>query len=90
MAEFVIAPILKPLENRMETKFRVTFELTEDRDVARVADLLAQIGSVENEFRLEVVILLGARQKAKINPNAKVLQRVIDEASMAAFITRHD
>ena len=90
MAEFVIAPILEPLENRMETKFRVAFELTKDRDVARVADLLAQIGGVEDEFRLEVVILLSARQKAKINPNAKVLQRVIDKAGMAAFVTRHD
>ena len=90
MPEFIVTPFLEPDKNRMETKFRMPFKLAEDRDVARVANLLAQISRVENEFGLEIMVFFGARQKAQINPNAQILQRIINKSGMAAFIPRHD
>ena len=53
---------------------RVALELAEDRDVARVADLLRQVGRVEDVLRLEVGVGLGALQEAQVDAEAEVLQ----------------
>ena len=39
VAELIIAPFLEPLENRVETQFRMALELAENSDVAGVPDL---------------------------------------------------
>ena len=64
MAELVVAPLLEPPEDRMETQLRMTFGLAKDRDIARVADLFRKIGRVEDEFWPEVRIFLRAGQEA--------------------------
>ncbi len=58
MPELVVAPILEPAKNRMETQLRVPFELAENRDVTRIADFFRQVDRVENEFGLEEGVFL--------------------------------
>ena len=89
MAELVVAPLLEPLEDRMDPQFRMPLELAEDGDVAGIADLLGQVGRVEDELRLEVVILLRLGQEAEVHADIHVLQRVVDEPGMPRFIPRH-
>ena len=43
--------LLEPPEDRVEALLGMALELAEDRDVARVADLLRQVGRVEDELR---------------------------------------
>jgi len=40
MAELVIAPFFEPVENRVKLVFRLLGQLTEDRDVTGITDLL--------------------------------------------------
>ena len=89
MAELVIAPVLEPLEDRMEALVRVLLEMAEQRDVARVADLLGQVGRVDDELRAEVRRLLRLRQEAQVHGDAVILQRLVDEACMPRFVARH-
>ena len=86
MAELVVAPFLEPVEDRVELVLRVLRQMAEDRDVARVADLLRQIDRVEDELRLEIRVFLGLRQIAQIHTDARILEAFVDEAGMAAFI----
>ena len=60
-----------------------------DGDVAGVADLLGQIGRVENELRLEERVLLGLGQEAEINADAEIFQAVVDEAGVAGLVAAH-
>ena len=83
MAELVVAPLLEPLEDRMEAPVRIGLQMAEDGDVAGVADLLGQVGRVENELRLEVGVFLGLGEKAEIDADVEILQRVVDEAGVA-------
>ena len=86
MAEFVVAPFLEPVEYRMELVLRIVCEFPEDRDVARIADLLGQIDRIENELRFEECIFLGLGQEAEVDPDARTLEGLVDEAGVAAFI----
>ena len=74
VAELVVAPLLEPLEDRVEALFRVALEVAEDGDVAGVADLLGEIGGVEDELRLEVGVLLGLGQEAEVDADAESLR----------------
>ena len=89
MAELVIAPFFKPFENRVKATIRIGLQLTENRDVTGISDLLGKIGRVENEFRLEIGIFLRFRQKSQIDANIEVFERVVDKARMAGLIPRH-
>ena len=60
MAELIIAPTLKPAEDRMKALVWIFFQLAKDGDVARIANLLGQIGRIENVLGLEVGVSLGA------------------------------
>ncbi len=73
VAELVVAPLLEPLEDRVEAQLGMPLELAEDRDVARVADLLRQVGRVEDELGPEVGVLLRPRQEAQVHADAEVL-----------------
>ena len=90
VAELVVAPLLEPLEDRMEAPLGMALEMAEDGDVAGVADLLGQVGRVEDELRPEEGVLLGLGQEAEIDADAEVLQRVVDEAGMARLVAAHE
>ena len=60
-----------------------------DGDVAPVANLLAQVGGVEDEFRLEEGIRLAGGQEAQVELQPKISHGFIEEASMAGLIARH-
>ena len=63
--------------------FRMALEMPVDRDVARVADLLGQVYGVENVLRLEVLVLLGLAQVAKVNGQTEILERHVDESGVS-------
>jgi hypothetical protein len=71
VAEFVVAPALEPAKDRVEALVGVALELAEDGDVARVADLLGQVGRVEDVLGLEVGVGLGALEPAQVQPRPK-------------------
>ncbi len=89
MAELVIAPPLEPSENRMELALGMALHLPEDRDVTRIADLLRQIGRIEDEFRPEVGVFLHLGQEPEIDADAVVLQDLVDEAGVARLVAAH-
>ena len=89
MTELVIAPALKPAEDGMKALVRMRFQLAENLDVARIADLLGQIGRIKNVFRLEVGVLLVTLQITEINAEPIVLQRGIQKTCMTRLVTRH-
>jgi hypothetical protein len=60
MAELVVAPQLEPAEDGVKAFFGMLFELPEDGDVARIANLFRQVGRVVNVFGFEEGVLLGA------------------------------
>ena len=60
--EFVVAPALEPAKDRVKAVFGVFFEMPVNGDVARIADLLGEIGRVVNEFRPKMGVLLVAPQ----------------------------
>ena len=71
MAKLVVAPFLEPFEDRMEPQLRMLLQLPVDRDVARIADLLRQIGRVEDELRPEKRVFLDFREKTEIDADAE-------------------
>ena len=71
VAELVVAPPFEPAKDRMKLPLGMALKLAKDRDVAGIADLLGQISGVEDEFRLEEGIFLGARKKAEIDADAE-------------------
>ena len=86
VAEFVVAPRFEPLEDRVEAQLGVRGELAVDRDIACIADLLGQVDRVEDELRLEVMVLLGLGQETEVDPDPGILERLVDEAGMAALV----
>ena len=76
MTILVLAPVLEEIEDREDLAVRIFFEMAEDGDVAPVADLLGQIGGVEDELRLEEGVLLVGREKAEIQLHPKVAHRL--------------
>ena len=89
MAEFIVAPFLEPLENRVKPHLRVFFQMAVDGDVAGIANLFRQIGGVKDEFGLEIGVFLGLGQKAQIDSNPGLAQGVIDETGMAGLVAGH-
>ena len=89
MTKLIITPEMKPLKDRMKTQLRIALDLTEDGDVARVANLLGKIGRIEDEFWAEERVLFGFRQKAQVHANAEVFEPLIDEARVARFVATH-
>ena len=90
MAELVIAPLLEPFEDRVKAPLGMALELPVDRDVAGVADLLREIGRIEDELRPEESVFLGLGQEAEIDADAEVFQRVVDEAGVPRLVPAHE
>ena len=87
--ELVVAPVVEPLEDRMEALVRALLEVAEDGDVAGVADLFRQVRGVVDELGLEERVLLGTREKAQVDAHIEVVQRMVDESGMTSFIAAH-
>ena len=90
MAELVVAPFLEPFEDRMEPAVGVPLELAIDGDVAGVADLLREIGRVEDEFRPEERVFLDLGEEAEVDADPEILQRVVDEAGVPRFVATYE
>ena len=58
MTILVVAPLLEPLEDRMDHALRVLLQVTINRDVARIPDLFREIDTVENKLRLKIGVFL--------------------------------
>jgi hypothetical protein len=59
VAVLVLAPVLEVLEQRVDLVVRVALQVAVDADVAPVADLLGQVGRVDDELGLEEGVLPG-------------------------------
>ena len=57
VAVLVLAPVLEVLKQRVELLVGVALQVAVDGDVAPVADLLAQVGGVDDELGLEEGVL---------------------------------
>ena len=90
VAELVVAPLLEPAEDRVDHAVRMGLQVAEDGDVAGVADLLGQVGRVEDELGPEVGVFLGLGQEAEIDADAHVLEAVVDEAGVAGLVAGHE
>ena len=89
MAELVIAPFAEPLENRVEAMLWICLEMTEDRDVARIADLFGQVRRVVDEFGPEVGVFLLLGQKTQVHAQPCFPQRIVNEARVPRLVARH-
>ena len=89
VAKFVLTPVFEPLENRVKLMFRMFLQVTENRDIPCVSDLLGQIGRVEDEFGLKIRVLLGLGQKREIHRHVEIFQGMIDKPRMTTFIPAH-
>ena len=84
-----MAPVLEEVEDREDLAVGVLLEVAEDGDVAPVADLLAQVGGVEDVFGLEVRVGLVGGEEAEVELQTEVAHRLVEEASVAGLIAGH-
>ena len=89
MRKLIVAPFLKPFENRVETLFGVLFEMAEDRDVASVADLFRKVRRIINELGPEVGVLFFLGQKPEVHGDTRFAQGIVDKACVTGFIPGH-
>ena len=89
MAVFVLTPVFEEVEDREDLAVWVFLQVPVDGDVTPVADLLGQVGGVEDELRLEEGVLLVGREKSKIELNTEIAHRLVEEAGVARFIAGH-
>jgi hypothetical protein len=89
MTKLVVAPFFEPAKDGMEAMFRMPLQMAEDGDVAGVADLLGQIGRVEDELRAKVGVFLLFFQKAEIHANTEIFQRFVDKAGVPRLVASH-
>ena len=88
VAELVIAPLMEPAKDRVEALFGVPFQVAEYSDIARVADLLRQVGGIVDVLGLEIGVILLALQEAKVHRDTEVLEAAVDEAGVAGLVPR--
>ena len=89
MTVFVLTPVFKEAENRINPVFWVRFQVTIDGDVTPVADFFRQIGGVEDVFRINEGLQPPYGQKAQDQRHIDVRHRLIEETGVAGFIPGH-
>ncbi len=89
MTVFVLAPVFEKPENRIDPVLGVLLHVTENGDVAPVADFLRQVGRVENVLGLKEGVVLVGRQEAEVELEPEVAHRFIEEACVAGFVAGH-
>ena len=62
MAVLILAPVLEVLEDGVKLIIRIRLEVAVDGDVTPVADLLGQVGGVDDELGLEEGVLFVSRK----------------------------
>ena len=58
-------------------------------DIARIADLLGQIGGIVDEFRFEVGVLFTLAQNGQVNRDGQIVHGLVEKTGMATFVTAH-
>ena len=89
MTILVLAPVFEEVEDREDLAVRVLLEMAENSDVAPIANLFAEVGGVEDVFRLEVGVSLAGSEEAEIQLEAEIAHRLVQEAGMTCFIPCH-
>jgi hypothetical protein len=87
---FVLAPVFKVLEDRVQLVVRVRLQVSVDGDVSPVADLFGQVRRVHDKLRLEKSVLSVLRQKTQIQGKVKVAHRFVQETGVSGFISGHE
>tara|TARA_Y100000746_G_scaffold229449_1_gene239170 strand:- start:919 stop:1968 length:1050 start_codon:yes stop_codon:yes gene_type:complete len=87
---FVLAPVFKVLEDRVQLVVRVRLQVSVDGDVSPVADLFGQVRRVHDKLRLEKSVLSVLRQETQIQGQVKVAHRFVQETGVSGFISGHE
>jgi len=81
MPVLVLAPILEVLEDRIWLVLGILLEMSVDRDVSPVPNLLGQVGRVENELGLEERVFPGLRQETQVQCQVEIRQPFVQESA---------
>ena len=86
---FVLAPVLKVLEQRVQLLVRVRLQVAVDGDVTPVANLFAQVRGVHDELRLEKRVLAVLGQKPEVERQVEIAHRLVQEPSVTRLVAGH-
>ena len=86
---FVLAPVFKVLEDRVQLIVRVRLQVSVDRDVSPVANLFGQVRRVDDKLRLEKRVLSVLGQETQIQGQVKVTHGFVQETGVSRFVSRH-
>jgi hypothetical protein len=87
---FILAPVFKVLEDRVQLVVRVRLQVSVDRDVSPVANLFGQVRRVHDKLRLEKRVLSVLGQETQIQGQVKVTHRFVQETSVSGFVSGHE
>jgi len=87
---FVLAPVFKVLEDRVQLIVRVRLQVSVDRDVSPVANLFGQVRRVDDKLRLEKRVLSVLGQETQIQGQVKVTHGFVQETGVSRFVSRHE
>ena len=87
---FVLAPVFKVLEDRVQLIVRVRLQVSVDRDVSPVANLFGQVRRVDDKLRLEKRVLSVFGQETQIQGQVKVTHGFVQETGVSRFVSRHE
>mmetsp|Transcript_32953 Transcript_32953/g.72832 ORF Transcript_32953/g.72832 Transcript_32953/m.72832 type:complete len:279 (-) Transcript_32953:229-1065(-) len=90
VAVLVLAPVLEVLEQGVQLVVRVALQVPVDADVPPVANLLRQVGGVDDELGLEEGVLAVLGQEAQIQSQVEVRHGLVQESGVASLITGHE
>ena len=90
MTVFILAPVLKVLEDGVQLVVGVRLQVAVDGDVAPVTDLLRQVRRVEDELGLEERVLAVLREETQIEREVEVGHGLVQETRVARLVARHE
>lgn len=82
MAVLILAPVLKVLENGVALVLGVLLEMSVNRDVSPVSNLLRQVGGVEDELRLEERVFPGLSQEPQVQRQVKIRKTLVQKPAI--------
>lgn len=90
VSRLVLAPVLKVLEHGIELVVGVALEVAIDGDITPVANLLGEVGAINDELGLEECVAAILGKETEIQSEIEVGKGFVDEAGMASFIAREE
>lgn len=90
MAVLILAPVFEVLENGVQLLVGVLLQMAVNGDVTPISNLLRQVCCIEDELWLEESVLPVLREETKIQCQPKVRHGLVQETSVACFITGHE